>query len=183
MQTYVSAINSGDLPCMESEVLTLAQIKNSAAVQKAIAHYDQEMGQKLQLPAETLQELLDLHRASEKEAIEVFMKNSFKDEDQGYQKKLEMQLAAKQNDFHKRNLEASQNRCSALLEDIFHPLEENVKQGVYSKPRGHCLFIQQRDELKAKYNQEPRKGIQVSLVLCINYGGGGCWGGSSLKTQ
>ena len=58
---------------MESEVLTLAQIKNSAAVQKAIAHYDQEMGQKLQLPAETLQELLDLHRASEKKAIEVFM--------------------------------------------------------------------------------------------------------------
>ena len=99
VQTYVNAINSGDLPCMESEVLTLAQIKNSAAVQKAIAHYDQEMGQKLQLPAETLQELLDLHRASEKEAIEVFMKNSFKDEDQGYQKKLEMQLAAKQNDF------------------------------------------------------------------------------------
>ena len=90
MQTYVNAINSGDLPCMESEVLTLAQIKNSVAVQKAIARYDQEMGQKLQLPTETLQELLDLHRASEKETIEVFMKNSFKDEDQGYQKKLEV---------------------------------------------------------------------------------------------
>ena len=78
---------------------------------------------------------------------------------------LKMQLAAKQNDFHKRNLEASQNRCSALLEDIFHPLEENVKQGVYSKPRGHCLFIQQRDELKAKYNQELRKGIQAEEAL------------------
>ena len=90
MQTYVNAINSGNLPCMESEVLTLAQIKNSVAVQKAIARYDQEMGQKLQLPTETLQELLDLHRASEKEAIEVFRKNSFKDEDQEYQKKLEV---------------------------------------------------------------------------------------------
>ena len=88
VQTYVNAINSGDLPCMESEVLTLAQIKNSAAVQKAIAHYDQEMGQKLQLPTETLQELLDLHRASEKEAIEVFMKSSFKDIDQLFQKEL-----------------------------------------------------------------------------------------------
>ncbi|XP_052492969.1 guanylate-binding protein 5-like [Budorcas taxicolor] len=165
VQTYVNAINSGDLPCMESEVLTLAQIKNSVAVQKAIARYDQEMGQKLQLPTETLQELLDLHRASEKEAIEVFMKNSFKDEDQGYQKKLEMQLAAKQNDFHKRNLEASQNHCSALLQDIFRPLEENVKQGVYSKPGGHCLFIQHRDELIAKYNQEPRKGIQAEEAL------------------
>ena len=90
MQTYVNALNRGGLPCRESEVLTLAQIKNSAAVQKAIAHYDQQMGQKLQLPTETLQELLDLHRASEKEAIEVFTKNSFKDEDQGYRKKLEV---------------------------------------------------------------------------------------------
>uniref|UniRef100_A0A8C6FTH2 Guanylate binding protein 5 n=1 Tax=Moschus moschiferus TaxID=68415 RepID=A0A8C6FTH2_MOSMO len=165
VQTYVNAINSGDLPCMESEALTLAQIKNLAAVQKAIAHYDQLMGQKLQLPTETLQELLDLHRASEKEAIEVFMKNSFKDEDQGYRKKLEMQLVAKQNDFDKQNLEASLNHCSALLQDIFHPLEENVKQGVYSKPGGHRLFIQKREELKTKYNQEPRKGVQAEEAL------------------
>ena len=88
MQTYVNAINSGDLPCMESAVLALAEIENSAAVQKAIAHYDQQMGQKLKLPSETLQELLDLRWATENEAIEVFMKHSFKDVDQVFQKKL-----------------------------------------------------------------------------------------------
>ncbi|DAA31366.1 TPA: hypothetical protein BOS_3270 [Bos taurus] len=86
--TYVNSINSGDLPCLETAVLALAEIENLAAVQKAIAHYDQQMGQKLKLPTETLQELLDLHRATEKEAIEVFMKNSFKDVDQVFQKKL-----------------------------------------------------------------------------------------------
>ena len=73
---------------MGNSVLALAQIKNSAAVQKAIAHYDQQMAQKVQLPTETLQELLVLHMASEKEAIEVFMKNSFKDVDQKFQKEL-----------------------------------------------------------------------------------------------
>ncbi|OWK05280.1 hypothetical protein Celaphus_00002353, partial [Cervus elaphus hippelaphus] len=88
VQTYVDAINSGDLPCMENAVLALAEIENSAAVKKAIAHYDQQMGEKLQLPTETLQELLDLHRATEKEAIEVFMKSSFKDIDQLFQKDL-----------------------------------------------------------------------------------------------
>ena len=51
-------------------VLALAEIENSAAVQKAIVHYDQQMGQKLQLPTETLQELLDLHRATEKETTQ-----------------------------------------------------------------------------------------------------------------
>lgn len=89
VRTCVSAINSGDLPCMEN-VLALAQITNSSAVQKAIDHYDQQMGQKLQLPTETLQELLDLHRVSEKGAMEVFMKNSFEDIDQGFQETLEV---------------------------------------------------------------------------------------------
>ena len=73
---------------MENAVLALAEIENSAAVKKAIAHYDQQMAQKVQLPTETLQELLDLHRASEKEAIEIFIKNSFKDVDHLFQKEL-----------------------------------------------------------------------------------------------
>ena len=73
---------------VENAVLVLGEIENSAAVQKAIAQNDQQMSQKLQLPSETLQELLDLHRASEKETIEVFMKHSFKDVDQVFQKKL-----------------------------------------------------------------------------------------------
>ena len=82
------ANHCGDLPCMENAVLALAEIENSAAVQKAIAHYDQQMGQKLQLPTETLQELLDVHRDTEKETIEVFMRSSFKDIDQLFQKEL-----------------------------------------------------------------------------------------------
>lgn len=90
MLTYINAISRGDLPCMENSVLALAQIKNSEAVKKAIAHYDQQMGHKVQLPTETLQELLDLHRESEREATEVFMKNSFKDMDQKFQKELEV---------------------------------------------------------------------------------------------
>ena len=46
VQTYVGAISNGSLPCMESAVLTLAQIENSAAVQKAITHYEEQMNQK-----------------------------------------------------------------------------------------------------------------------------------------
>ncbi|XP_045403537.1 guanylate-binding protein 5 [Lemur catta] len=162
---YVNAISSGDLPGMENAVLSLAQIENSDAVQKAIAHYDQQMGQKVQLPTETLQELLDLHRASEREAVEIFMKNSFKDVDQKFQKELETLLEAKRNDICKQNLEASWDRCWALLQDVFGPLEEAVKQGIYSKPGGHTLFIQKTEELKAKYYKEPRKGIQAEEAL------------------
>uniref|UniRef100_K7CXP9 Guanylate binding protein 1, interferon-inducible n=1 Tax=Pan troglodytes TaxID=9598 RepID=K7CXP9_PANTR len=163
--TYVNAISSGDLPCMENAVLALAQIENSAAVQKAIAHYDQQMGQKVQLPAESLQELLDLHRDSEREAIEVFMKNSFKDVDQMFQRKLGAQLEARRDDFCKQNSKASSDCCMALLQDIFGPLEEDVKQGTFSKPGGYRLFTQKLQELKNKYYQVPRKGIQAKEVL------------------
>ncbi|XP_028369902.1 guanylate-binding protein 1-like [Phyllostomus discolor] len=163
--TYVNAISSGGLPCMENAVLALAQIENSAAVKKAIALYDEQMAQKVQLPTETLQELLDLHRASEKEAIEVFIKNSFKDVDHLFQKELAAQLEKKQEDFCKQNMKASSDRCSALLKDIFSPLEEDIKQGIYSKPGGYRLFIQKMQELKKKYLQEPRKGIQSEEIL------------------
>ncbi|KAL4662759.1 hypothetical protein H8957_014344 [Semnopithecus entellus] len=163
--TYVNAISSGDLPCMENAILALAQRENSVAVQKAIAHYDQQMGQKVQLPTETLQELLDMHRDSEREATEVFMKNSFKDVDHLFQKKLAVQLEKKQDDFCKQNQEASSDRCSALLQDIFSPLEEEVKMGIYSKPGGYCLFIQKLQDLKKKYHEEPRKGIQAEEIL------------------
>ncbi|XP_037682624.1 guanylate-binding protein 2-like [Choloepus didactylus] len=163
--TYLNAISSGDLPCMENAVMALAQIENSAAVRKAIAHYDKQMGQKVQLPTETLQQLLDLHRASEREAIEVFMKNSFKDVDQKFQRELGAQLEAKRNDFCKQNVQASSDRCTALLQDIFGPLEEDVKQGTFSKPGGYRLFIQKTQELKNKYYKAPGKGIQAEESL------------------
>ncbi|ERE88115.1 interferon-induced guanylate-binding protein 1, partial [Cricetulus griseus] len=77
--TYVNTICSGSLPCIENAVLALSQTENASAVQKAVANYDQQMTQKLQLPTESLQEMMNVHRASEKEAIKIFMKNSFKD--------------------------------------------------------------------------------------------------------
>ncbi|CAK6441317.1 unnamed protein product [Pipistrellus nathusii] len=165
VMTYVDAISSGDLPCMENAVLALAQIENSAAVKKAIAYYDQQMGEKVELPTETLQELLDLHMASEKEAIEVFMKNSFKDVNHLFQKELAAQLEKRREDFYKENIKASSDHCSALLKDIFHSLEEDIKQGVYSKPGGYRLLMQTVNELKKKYLQEPRKGIQSEEIL------------------
>ncbi|ERE87659.1 guanylate-binding protein 6 [Cricetulus griseus] len=86
--TYVDAINSGAVPCLDDAVTTLAQRENSAAVQKAADHYSEQMAQRLRLPTDTLEELLGEHTACEKEAIAVFMEHSFKDENQQFQKKL-----------------------------------------------------------------------------------------------
>ncbi|XP_059122343.1 guanylate-binding protein 1-like [Peromyscus eremicus] len=163
--TYVNTISSGGLPCVENAVLALSQTENAAAVQKAIAHYDQQMSQKLQLPTQTLQELLDLHGASEEEATKIFMENSFKDTDQVFQMELRTKLETKREEFLKKNEQASSDHCSALLQGIFSPLEKDVKQGIYSKPGGYCLYIQKIEELKKKYSEEPRKGVQAEEAL------------------
>ncbi|CAO2600258.1 Guanylate-binding protein 1 [Lemmus lemmus] len=163
--TYVQAICSGELPCMENAVLTLAQIENSAAVKKAIEHYEEQMNDKVQLPTETLQELLDLQKPIESEAIEIFMKNSFKDVDQKFQKELGALLDAKREVFIKKNMDVSSARCSDLLDDIFGPLEKEVKQGTFSKPGGYYLFLQKKQELEKKYNQIPGKGLQAEKML------------------
>uniref|UniRef100_A0A4X1U565 Guanylate binding protein 1, interferon-inducible n=1 Tax=Sus scrofa TaxID=9823 RepID=A0A4X1U565_PIG len=163
--TFVNTISSGDLPCMENAVLALAEIENSAAVQKAIAHYEQQMAEKLQLPTETLQELLDLHRDVEKEAIDIFMKNSFKDEENVFQKELATKLDKKRDEFCDQNVKASSERCSALIKEIFSPLEEGVKQGLYSKSGGYRLYVEKKEELKIKYLETPRKGLQAEEIL------------------
>ncbi|XP_003514001.1 guanylate-binding protein 2-like isoform X1 [Cricetulus griseus] len=162
---YVNAISSGELPCMENAVLTLAQIENAAAVQKAIEHYEEQMNQKVQFPTETFKELLDLHRPIESEAIEVFIKKSFKDIDQKFQKKLVEQLVAKRDAFIKKNMDVSLAHCSDLLKDIFGSLEEEVKQGTFSKPGGYYLFLQKKRELEKKYNQTTGKGLQAEEAL------------------
>ena len=86
--TYVDTINTGAVPCLENAVTTLAQLENSAAVQKAADRYSEQMAQRLSLPTDTLQELLEVHAACEKEAIAIFMESSFKDKDQEFQRSL-----------------------------------------------------------------------------------------------
>lgn len=80
---------------------------------------------------------------------------------------LKTKLERKQGEFYKKNLQASFDRCSALLQDIFGPLEEEVKKGVYYKQGGYCLLNQKIQILKKKYYEEPRKGLQVTKVICV----------------
>lgn len=117
------------------------------------------------MPTETLQELLDLHRRIEREAIEIFLKNSFKDVDQKFQTELGNLLISKRDAFVKKNSDVSSAHCSDLIEDIFGPLEEEVKQGTFSKPGGYFLFLQMRQELEKKYNQAPGKGLEAEVML------------------
>uniref|UniRef100_A0A8C5KVH0 Guanylate binding protein 7 n=1 Tax=Jaculus jaculus TaxID=51337 RepID=A0A8C5KVH0_JACJA len=163
--TYVDAINSGAVPCLENAVTTLAQRENSVAVQKAADHYSEQMAQRLELPTDTLQELLDVHTACEKEAIAVFMERSFKDENREFQKNLVITTEEMKEGFLRQNEAASVTRCEAELKQLSEPLMESISSGVFSIPGGHSLYLQARKKVEQGYKQVPRKGVKANEVL------------------
>ncbi|KAB0362067.1 hypothetical protein FD754_006223 [Muntiacus muntjak] len=145
VEAYVYAINSGSVPCLENAVTILAQRENSAAVQKAADHYSEQMIKRLSLPTDTLQELLDVHAACEKEAIAVFMEHSFKDEKKDFQKKLLY--------------------CQAELKKLSDPLMKSISKGTFSVPGGHCRYLEARSRFEENYKLIPRKGVKANQVL------------------
>ncbi|XP_076151636.1 uncharacterized protein LOC143134838 isoform X2 [Alosa pseudoharengus] len=87
-QTYVEAIRSGKVPCLESAVESLALIQNSRAETEALEFYRAEMERKVQFPTETQEALSEIHTASERQAISIFINASFNDEEQKHQLQL-----------------------------------------------------------------------------------------------
>ncbi|XP_004420927.1 PREDICTED: guanylate-binding protein 6 [Ceratotherium simum simum] len=163
--TYVDSINSGAVPCLENAVRTLAQLENSAAVQKAADHYSEQMAQQVNLPTDTLQELLDLHAACERDAIAVFMEHSFKDENQVFQKNLVEIIKNKKEGFLRRNEEASVKYCQAKLDELSKALMESISTGIFSVPGGHKLYTETKESIEQDYQQVPRKGVKANEVL------------------
>ncbi|XP_008072382.1 guanylate-binding protein 6-like [Carlito syrichta] len=163
--TYVDAINSGAVPCLENAVTTLVQLENSAAMQKAADHYSQQMTQKVRLPTDTLQELLDVHETCEKEAIDVFMECSFKDENQEFQKQLVEVIMSKKEHFLLRNEESSVEYCQAQLNQLSKDLMQNISVGTFSVPGGHTLYMEAREKIEQDYLEVPRKGVKAKEVF------------------
>ncbi|KAG8433792.1 hypothetical protein GDO86_012237 [Hymenochirus boettgeri] len=113
--TYLEAILSGTIPCMENAVTALAQIENSQAVEEALIKYDDEMCKYIaQFPTETQEEFLNFHQMCESQAIPVFMNRSFKDEKQEYQGKLIIELAERKANYSKQNEDESIRCCKAI---------------------------------------------------------------------
>ncbi|XP_015992397.2 guanylate-binding protein 6 [Rousettus aegyptiacus] len=163
--TYVDTINSGAVPCLENAVTTLAQLENSAAVQKAADHYGEQMVQRVRFPTDTLQDLLDLHAACEREAIAIFMENSFKDENQEFLKQLVEILKNKKEDFLLQNEEASVKYCQAELDRLSENLMESISAGTFSVPGGHKLYLDAKEKIEQDYRRVPRKGVKANEVL------------------
>ncbi|XP_065276536.1 guanylate-binding protein 1-like isoform X1 [Emys orbicularis] len=163
--TYVDAIRSGAVPCMESAVLALAQIENSAAVGEAVAVYEEQLERRAALPTETVQELLELHAQCEREALRAFMARAFKDDDRRFQGELMRRLEEQKQELCRRNEVASSDRCRAALMELSQELDDRIGAGVYSVPGGYQRFLDDRQRMVERYRQVPGKGVKADAAL------------------
>lgn len=85
---YVDTIKSGKVPCLENAVVALAQTENSKAVEVAHSLYKQLLREWTVLHTETWEELSNVHEICLKEALQLFLDRSFKDDDQSFQTQL-----------------------------------------------------------------------------------------------
>ncbi|KAK2488602.1 hypothetical protein MC885_011080, partial [Smutsia gigantea] len=165
VEAYVNAIKSGVVPCLENAVTTLAERENSVAVQKAVNHYGEQMTQEVSLPTDTLQELLKRHGDYEREAIAVFIENSFRDDERKFQKKLVEAIEEKKEYFLQQNEDASVKYCQAMLKQLSKPLMESIKEKTFFVSGGHELYLEAKKKVELGYELVPRKGVKANEVL------------------
>ncbi|XP_032083492.1 uncharacterized protein LOC116515507 [Thamnophis elegans] len=165
VKAYVDTISSGNVPCLENEVLALAEVENRVAVQEAVAHYAQLMEQSVELPTETLQELLDVHKKCEEEALKKFMDRSFKDDTRQFQAEFMKTVNSKKEEYCSKNGLKSSEICSALLSSLSENLEQNIKNGSYSRSGGHQEFVNDLQKVEKQFLETPKKGIMAGKIL------------------
>ncbi|XP_060796123.1 guanylate-binding protein 1-like [Neoarius graeffei] len=136
-ETYVEVIRSGKVPCLDSAVESLALTQNGRAVAEALAHYQREMQRRVQLPSETQEELSKIHSNASTEAISIFTKASFNDNQNVYQDQLMTKMAEEYDEWCCRNVDESQRVCGEVLKRVFAALEASVSGGAYMKPGGY----------------------------------------------
>lgn len=161
--SYVKAIQSGAVPCLENAVLALAEIENSEAVKEAVALYRGQMEQGL--PTETTQELLELHARCEEEAMRLFMARAFAESRERFQAELTVQLEALKDHFWIQNERTSHKKCMAALQELFQDLDRQINDGVYFVSGGYQLFQSDQQALVERYRALPGKGVKADAAL------------------
>ena len=69
------------------------------------------------------------------------------------------------DNYNDSNKTKSDKKCSQLLQNLFEEIDEKVKDGSYAVPGGHKSYLDDREECKQLYRNEPSKGPAAEEVL------------------
>ncbi|XP_068100136.1 guanylate-binding protein 3-like [Hyperolius riggenbachi] len=158
-------MNSNDAACIENVVVSISEMENQAAVREATEHYEKLMNERRQFPTETQEEFSILTEQCEEEALQVFMKRSFKDSEFQFHKEYMKNIEQKKNEYFEMNKMESQRYCKRLIGEHCKELDKAVEDGSYCSSGGYQKYQEAMRLIEERYNKEPRKGIQAEVVL------------------
>ncbi|XP_050980294.1 guanylate-binding protein 2-like [Labeo rohita] len=165
VQIYVDTISSGEVPCLDNAVATLAFLENEAAVQKALKVYQSGTEEvKNKFPVSVI-DITSEHQKFSNLAISEFMKHSFKDEKGEYLIKLMEAVGKCYVDLLQENEMASERKCRDLLKDLFSDMKKRLQDGEYSQSGGYEVYCRDRDAIVEQYRREPNKGVSAEAML------------------
>ncbi|XP_041032746.1 guanylate-binding protein 1-like isoform X4 [Carcharodon carcharias] len=163
--TYVDSIRSGKVPCLESTVHMLAEIENTAAVNEATKAYEGWMKEQVSLPTRTVEELSAIHNQCQSRALQLFMKQCFKDEGQKYQQEFMSSVATIYTNMCEENRKESVNISSAIILRLGAAIKEKMQTGSYAKSGGYAEYVKDVAVLVEGYRAKTGKGVQAEQVL------------------
>ncbi|XP_030641297.1 guanylate-binding protein 1-like [Chanos chanos] len=164
-ETYVEAINSGRVPCLDNAVESLSQIQNKRAVTEALEFYRSEMSRNVQLPTETQEDLSEIHTDIQREAIEIFINGSFNDVSQRYQIDLMRTLQSVYEEYCRDNVETSRTKSKSVISRVFSSLETELRKGSYMRPGGYTDYHNTLKRATEQYRSEKGHGLMREEVL------------------
>ncbi|XP_041940228.1 guanylate-binding protein 1-like isoform X3 [Alosa sapidissima] len=164
-ETYVKAIRSGQVPCLDSAVESLALIQNGRAVTEALEFYEKEMERWVRLPTETQEALSEIHAAAEKQAVSIFISGSFNDQEHKHQLELMRSMQERYKDWCGRNVQESRRVCERLLLRLCARLDRILREGALMRPGGYRAFSVALQEVTKIYRTEKCKGLMSEEVL------------------
>uniref|UniRef100_A0A8B9TJS1 GB1/RHD3-type G domain-containing protein n=1 Tax=Anas platyrhynchos TaxID=8839 RepID=A0A8B9TJS1_ANAPL len=74
-------------------------------------------------------------------------------------------LEAAKEEFCRRNEAASEERCRAVLRELWRDVERRLDRGEYAVPGGSRRFQEHLKELMEKYHRRPGLGVKAAAVL------------------
>ncbi|XP_026999054.2 guanylate-binding protein 1 isoform X2 [Tachysurus fulvidraco] len=163
-EVYVGAIRNGEVPCLDSAVVALAQIQNERAVEQALLVYRSQLYEKVCFPLAP-SELSDIHTNAEKAAIDTFINTSFNDNEQKAQLKLMEDIHTLYAELCGQNQQESMNVCKATLTEIFSPLDEDINDGTFMRPGGYKAYRDKLQNLTNEYKARTHKQLMSEEVV------------------
>ncbi|XP_030641301.1 guanylate-binding protein 1-like [Chanos chanos] len=164
-ETYVEAISSGQVPCLDNAVDSLSQIQNKRAVTEALDFYKSEMSRNVQLPTETQKELSDIHTKIQGEAVEIFINGSFNDVKQKHQLELMRRMWSVYEEYCRDNVETSHKMSKSAISRVFSSLETELKKVSYMRPGGYTDYRSALKRATEQYRSEKGHGLMSEDVL------------------